>query len=165
MASLLYRQAQTSDIPMMAEIRAADWGTEDYWRGRILRYLGNELHPKEALQPRVAFVCLEEERVVGFIAGHLTRRFGCNGELEWISVRPQYRNRAIASTLLSRLAEWFSGQGVRRVCVDVEPSNHVARCFYACQGAKDLKPHWMVWEDIGTAVEIIRHKTPPSSTR
>jgi hypothetical protein len=39
--------------------------------------------------------------------------------------------------------------GSRRVCVDVEPANDVALRFYARHGAVDLKPHWMVWEDIG----------------
>jgi hypothetical protein len=34
------------------------------------------------------------------------------------------------------------------VCVDVEPSNTAARRFYAAHGAVDLKPSWMVWEDI-----------------
>ena len=71
----------------MAEIRAADWGTEDYWRERIFQYLTYKLHPQEALRPLVSIVYVEHERIVGLIAGHLTRRFGCEGELEWISVR------------------------------------------------------------------------------
>jgi hypothetical protein len=29
MIELRYRQARRTDIPAMAEIRAADWGTED----------------------------------------------------------------------------------------------------------------------------------------
>ena len=137
----------------MAEIRTADWGTEEYWRERILQDLTHKLHPREALRPRVSFVCVERKRIVALIAGHLTRRFGCEGELEWISVRPQYRSRGIASRLLFRLAEWFVAHDAHRVCVDVEPSNQVARRFYARHGAEDMKPHWMVWEDIGGAVE------------
>lgn len=147
-----FRQAQISDIPQMAEIRAGDWGTEEYWRERILQYMSGTLHPRDALPARVAFVCVDKERVVGLIAGHLTRRFGCDGELEWISVRPEYRNRGIASLLLRSLAEWFSSQGAKYVCVDVEPSNHAARLFYARNGAEDLKPHWMVWKNIGAVL-------------
>jgi GNAT superfamily N-acetyltransferase len=146
------RQAQLSDIPQMAEIRAADWGTEEYWRERILQYMSGTLHPREALPARVAFVCVDQERVVGLIAGHLTRRFGCDGELEWVSVRPEYRNRGIASQMLRRLAEWFITQNAKAVCVDVEPSNRAARQFYVRKGAEDLKPHWMVWKEIGAAV-------------
>ena len=161
MANLVYRQATPDDIPAMAEIRAADWGTEEYWRERIRLYLDAEHHPQHALPPRIAFVCADAKRVAGLIAGHLTRRFGCDGELEWISVRPEYRGRSVpapvvgqgqdvgvASELLRRLAEWFVSHDARRICVDVQPSNHAARHFYSRHGATDLKPSWLVWEDI-----------------
>lgn len=154
MVKVLYRQARLSDIPAMAEIRAADWGTEEYWSKRIHQYLTHELHPREAFGPRVSFIAVEGERVVGLIAGHLTRRFGCDGELEWISVRSRYRNRGVASQLLGFLAKWFLAHDARRVCVDVEPSSEVARRFYARHGAQELKPHWMVWEDIGSPIEF-----------
>ena len=156
MSQLLYRQAQETDIPAMAQIRAADWGTEEYWRVRILQYLTQQLHPREALGPRVSFVCLEREKVVGLIAGHLTRRFGCDGELEWVSVQPRYRGKGIASELLRQLAEWFATLGALRVCVDVEPNNEAARRFYRSQGADDLKPHWMIWKDIGQVLRAQR---------
>lgn len=150
---MLYRQARYRDIPMMAEIRAADWGTEEYWRERILLYLTHKLHPRDALHPRVSFVCVEHPKIVGLIAGHLTRRFGCDGELEWVSVRPDCRSLGIASELLFRLAKWFFVHHAQRVCVDVEPSNQAARRLYARHGAEDLKPHWMVWKDIRSAAE------------
>ncbi|MBZ5574702.1 MAG: GNAT family N-acetyltransferase [Acidobacteriia bacterium] len=89
----------------------------------------HEQYPREALCPRVSFVCVERKRIVGLIAGHLTRRFGCEGELQWISIRPQHRGRSIATELLRRLARWFVAHDARRVCVDVEPSNQVARRF------------------------------------
>jgi ribosomal protein S18 acetylase RimI-like enzyme len=152
---MIYRLARHADVPAMAEIRAADWGTKDYWQERILQYLTHQLHPKEALRPRVPFVCVERGRVVGLIAGHLTRRFGCDGELEWISVRPQYRRRGVAAKLLGRLAAWFVRHEALRICVDVEPSNEAARRFYARHGAEDLKPHWMVWKDIRRVLEAL----------
>jgi ribosomal protein S18 acetylase RimI-like enzyme len=142
------RQARFSDIPAMAQIRAGDWGTEEYWRERIPRYLSNQLQPRQALQYRVAFVGICEENVIGLIAGHLTRRFGCHGELEWISVRPEYRGGAAGTQLLRLLASWFVERHASRICVDVEPSNQAARNFYSRCGAKDLKPHWMVWHDV-----------------
>jgi ribosomal protein S18 acetylase RimI-like enzyme len=146
--TVMYRQARNSDIPAMAEIRAADWGDQEYWKSRIHQYLTHQLHPKEALPPRIAFVAIEQDGVVGLIAGHLTTRFSCDGELEWISVRPEYRRHGIGSHLIRHLSAWFGTQGAQRVCVDVEPSNRAARRFYELHGAKDLKPHWMVWEDI-----------------
>ena len=100
----------------------------------------------------MSFVCVAREHIVGLIAGHLTRRFGCDGELEWISIRPQYRGRGIGAELLRRLAEWFGRHDALRICVDVEPSNEVAQRFYARHGAEHLKPHWMVWRDMPQAV-------------
>ncbi len=140
----------------MAEIRAADWGTEEYWRERILRYLAHQLHPREALRPRAAFLCLDDERVVGLVAGHLTRRFGCEGELEWVSVRASHRGRGIAQELLRRQWEWFLARGAARICVDVDPANFAARRLYARCGAVDLRPHWMAWEDIAQALPRAR---------
>lgn len=146
----LYREATLADIPQMAQVRAGDWGSDEYWQERISLYLTNQSNPQHALARRVAFVCMDNDQVAGLIAGHLTRRHGCDGELEWISIRPQYRRRGIASSLLRLLAGWFRDQNARRICVDVEPANINARAFYSAHGAVDLKPHWMVWEDIGS---------------
>jgi GNAT superfamily N-acetyltransferase len=148
-STMFYREAALSDVPQMAQVRAHDWGSEEYWRERIRLYLMGQSHPREALHPRIAFVCVDGDQVAGLIAGHLTRRFSCDGELEWISVRPEYRGQKIASHLLRLLAEWFRDQAASRVCVDVDPANLTARAFYASHGAVDLKPHWMVWQDIG----------------
>lgn len=60
------------------------------------------------------------------------------------------RRRGVASRLLHRLSQWFAGRYAPRVCVDVEPSNAVARKFYARHGARELNPHWFVWDDITT---------------
>ena len=148
MRAFSYRLAEKSDIPMMGRIRAAEWETEEYWRVRISRYLNCELHPKQALMPRVSYVALEAESLVGFIAGHLTRRYACDGELEWINVIPECRGSAVASELLRLLAAWFAKQKASRICVDVDPNDTTARRFYKRQGADDLNEHWLVWNDI-----------------
>ena len=111
-----------------------------------------ELHPRQALMPRVAYVAEEGKAVVGFIAGHLTHRFDCAGELEWINVVPECRGGGISSALLRLLAAWFVEQHAVRVCVDVDPANSLARRFYLRYGAQHLNPHWLIWNDIGKAV-------------
>ncbi len=143
-----YRLARDSDIPAMARIRAADWETEQYWTARISGYLAGELHPREALSPRVIYVATEADSLVGFIAGHLTRRYKCDGELEWINVIPEQRRSGVASELLRHLAAWFVKQQASRVCIDVQPGNIAARRFYAKHGAEKLNEHWLVWDDI-----------------
>jgi ribosomal protein S18 acetylase RimI-like enzyme len=132
-----YRETEKTDIPTVARIRAAEWETEEYWRNRIAAYLACELHPQYALKPRISYVAYEGNSLVGFIAGHLTRRYSCDGELEWINVIPERRGSGIASELLRLLAGWFVTQKASRICVDVQPTNVAARKFYKRHGAED----------------------------
>jgi ribosomal protein S18 acetylase RimI-like enzyme len=148
MQTVRYRLAEKSDVPAMARIRAAEWETEEYWRGRISGYIDGELHRQQALMPRVSYLALEGESPVGFVAGHLTDRYGCDGELEWINVVPERRGSAVATELLRLLAAWFVEKKASRVCVDVQPANTIARRFYTRHGAENLNAHWMVWNDI-----------------
>ncbi|HVB36020.1 MAG TPA: GNAT family N-acetyltransferase [Candidatus Acidoferrales bacterium] len=148
MRTVLYRLADKSDIPSMARARAISWGTEEYWKTRISGYMDCELHPRQALMPRIVYVSLEGVSLVGFIAGHLTHRYSCDGELEWVDVIPEHRGNGIASELLRRLAGWFANQKASRICVDVDPANVAARRFYMRHGATDLDEHWLVWKDI-----------------
>ena len=148
MRAVHYRLAEKADIPAMGRIRAAEWETEEYWRVRISRYLDRELHPQQALLPRVIYVALEGDSLVGFIAGHLTRRYACDGELEWINVIRERRGSVVASELLRLLAAWFAKQKASRICVDVDPANTTARRFYMRHGADNLNEHWLVWNDI-----------------
>lgn len=148
MSTVQYREANKSDIVAMARIRASEWGTEEYWITRISGYMDRELHPQKALMPRVIYVALENSSLIGFIAGHLTQRYNCDGELEWINVVPERRGDGIASELLRLLAGWFAKQEALRVCVDVDPANKAARHFYARHGAERLNEHWMVWNHI-----------------
>jgi|SRR5579871_462822 ribosomal protein S18 acetylase RimI-like enzyme len=153
MSTVLYRGAAQTDIPSMARLRAATWGSEEYWTTRIAAYMNLTHAPRKALEPRVAYVAIINNSVAGFIAGHLTTRNACVGELQWIDVAREYQRGGIASVLLARLAAWFAQQNALRICVDVEPSNAIARAFYRKHGAVDLRKSWMVWEDIRTVLE------------
>ena len=119
------------------------------------RYLTGEHHPREALAPRVAFVAETDGMIVGFVAGHLTRRFARDGELQWILVAPERRGTPAATRLLRALATWFVAHDAARVCVNVAPENDVARRFYARHGATVLSEHWMVWKDIAIALRSV----------
>jgi GNAT superfamily N-acetyltransferase len=146
MSKFSYREVKIEDIPALAKIRAANWETEDFWNYSISSYLNNTRNPQKALKERVLYVALVGSTIVGFIAGHLTTRYDCQGELEWIDVVQQYRRYGIASKLIKILAAWFIEQKAYKVCID--PGNEIAREFYAKNGAKDLNEHWMYWNDI-----------------
>jgi GNAT superfamily N-acetyltransferase len=143
-----FRPVRDCDIAAMAAIRAEEWESEAYWKARISLYLSGEHSPQQAVAARAAFVALEDGKVLGFVAGHRTKRFGCDGELQWINVSEQRRGNGIAGGLLTAMAAWFVEQGALRVCVDVDPKNLSARKLYARHGAHRLNDHWMVWEDI-----------------
>ena len=146
-AGVTYRQATLADVPGIMRSRSADpeWGPAD---PRTAAYLAGKHHPQHALPLRVAFVALEGPSVVGYITGHLTKRYDCEGELQSLWVAIDYRRGGIATALFRLLARWFVDNQARRICVDVLPDNSVARSLYRRHGALDLNPHWLVWTDI-----------------
>ena len=144
--------ATTDDVPEMARLRVGDAeaGPADL---RMEAYLEGTHHPRGALAPRVAFLAYEGHELAGYIAGHLSTRFGTDGELQYLYVARGYRRSGAATALLKDLARWFVQQDARRICVDVLPGNEVARSFYKRHGAVELKPSWLVWEEIGRVLE------------
>lgn len=146
------REARLADVARLAEIRAGDTEAGPADR-RMERYLAGTHHPGDALAPRVMYVALEGEHIAGYIAGHLSTRFDCRGELQYLYVARDYRRRGAASALLMALTNWFIEQDARRVCVDVVPENAAARAFYRQHGAVELNRAWMVWEDIGLSAQ------------
>lgn len=145
------RTCQHADIPALAGIRAREWETEAYWLARIGAYLGAAQPGETPLSDRAVFVAVEESAgetaIVGFVAGHQTRRYGCDGELQWINVIPERRGQGVAGLLLASMGEWFVSKSLLRICVDVEPKNLGARKLYSRFGAERLNNHWMVWND------------------
>jgi GNAT superfamily N-acetyltransferase len=83
-------------------------------------FLEGKHHPQQALAPRVIFVCLDGESPVGYIGGHLTRRYDCDGELQYLYVAPQYRRHGVAGELFALLTNWFEEQSAStaqwRIC-------------------------------------------------
>ncbi|MGZ3778132.1 MAG: GNAT family N-acetyltransferase [Mucilaginibacter sp.] len=140
------RLTTESDIPHIARLRSLGWGDVDYWIPRVTAYMNGENNPQKALPQRVGYVAEENGQVIGFVAGHLTTRLDCEGELEWIDVDTDYRRKGVASELVRMLAKWFEDQGARKICVD--PGNENARKFYTANGAENLDAHWMYWTDI-----------------
>ena len=159
--AITFRQASLEDVSAMAEIRARYAYTVGYWQTRIQGYLTGEHSPQKALAERVAFVAVEDSTVVGFIAGHRTRRFDCDGELEWIDVIAERQRRGIAGEMMALLAAWFIEQKTFRVCVNVAPDNLPAVNLYARHGATPLNQYFMVWEDI--RIDCLRSTSPLSS--
>lgn len=168
------RLATVDDISELERMREPDVevGPAD---ARMARYLLGEHHPRDALEERVIVLAEIEVEIevesaaesaaeiraevpakrrfqpIGYAGAHQTRRYGCDGELQYMYVAPGYRRIGVATRLLECVAEWCAERAMRRVCVDVVPENERARAFYARSGAEPLNPSWMVWSDLPDA--------------
>jgi GNAT superfamily N-acetyltransferase len=141
-----YHVAELADVPKLVGLPRKGEAGGDH---RMLEYLAGVHHPQQALAPRRMWMASDEGTPVGYIAGHLTRRYACDGEVQWIYVVPEWRRKHVATQLLRLLAAWFVEQNARRICVDV--GDDEARHFYKHHGATELNRHWMVWDDIRRA--------------
>lgn len=151
--TLELREIELEHVPTIARLpRPGEAGGDP--PDRMARYLRGEHHPQLALPPRRMWVAWDGAVPAGYVAGHLSRRFACDGELQWIYVVERYRRQRVASTLLLRLAGWFEEHSARRICVNV--GDESARPFYRATGALDLQPHWMVWTDMRSAGASLR---------
>ena len=149
------KEAKPEHVTAIIQARDSDSNSTSADR-RTKAYLLGKHHPGYALKSRVIFYATDHEKVVGYIGGHLTTRFDCDGELQYLWVSTERRRSAIGSSLFAKLAGWFQQQGAERVCVDVVPENNAARSFYRHLGATDLNSHWLVWENIKQAATSIR---------
>jgi len=148
LSRVVYRHVERTDIPALSSIRSNDWGTVEYWNARITGYLDGTLNPQHSFAPRVIYTAVEDGTPIGLIAGHLTRRYDCDGELQWISVLPEHRGKGIASELFYVLAGWFAEQQAMRVCVNCDTGDERAASFFSRHGAVPLNRYWLMWYDI-----------------
>jgi GNAT superfamily N-acetyltransferase len=143
------REVTAADVPAMSRCHFAD-PVNPVADSRMAAYFACQHHPQQALPARVGYVALVNEEIVGYIAGHLTTRHGCAGEVQYLFVTPFYRRHGIATALFRLLAKWFHLQAAEQVCVGVaDDSPQEARPFYERVGASPLKRHWFAWENIG----------------
>jgi GNAT superfamily N-acetyltransferase len=114
--------------------------------------------PPTSLKERVVFKAVAGQAIVGFLAGHLTRRFGKDAELELLYVLKSHQRHGIGTALLDGFREWLTAHGARSLCVDIAPGNPY-QAFYLKHGGVHLNPHWIVWDD------VTRDWTPDDNVR
>ena len=121
-------------------------------RSRWEGYLRRIRHPQHAEGPRIVFAATLNGRMIGFIAGHFSRRYETEGELQSIHILKDFQGRGVGAELLKRLAAWFITHQRRKICVGIDPASPYKR-FYEKHGARRINPHWLVWEDIACVLE------------
>ena len=142
-----FRIATGADVPAMAACRLSDSaaGPAD---PRMAAYFDGTHHPQQALPPRVGYVALVREGIIGYIAGHLTTRHDYAGEVQYLFVAPEFRRRGVATALLRLLADWFGSAGAQKVCVCVDARSPAAKPFYESASAFPFRRFWYGWDDV-----------------
>ena len=160
--SVQFREAGVQDVPCIAQVnsdtlRDCGLATPDLFdverlQSRWYGYMRGLHHPQGAMEPRVAICAFVEESMVGYIAGHFSRRHGTEGELQSLYVLKEHHRSGIGTLLLLHLADWFVTRHRRAICVGVDPANPYRR-FYEKHGARYLNKHWLLWDDIETMLK------------
>lgn len=152
-----FRIATAADVPAMAACRLTDpaAGPGDW---RMSAYLDGTHHPRQAQAPRIGFLALVDDAVIGYVAGHRTTRHGCAGEVQYLYVAPEYRRRGVATSLVRLMADWFADAGASKVCVCVDDDSPAAIPFYESTGAAPIKRLWYVWDDISAVAPGLRRR-------
>ncbi len=114
---------------------------------RVVGYLRGIYHPSHALAPRAMWVAEAGGERVGFLAAHSSTRMGCEAELQWMFVLPDWQRRGVGARLLPPLAAWCAARDRRHVIIDAPPANP-CRSFYLEHGAVALDGYWLHWRDI-----------------
>ena len=146
MCEVSIRPAELGDIPNLVRLRLSGASDPERLTSAMSGYLTDDYSPSHALRDRAVFVATCPAGFCGYISGHRTNRFGLEGEVQWLNVDEEFRGKGVAALLLDQLFEWFEGQDIHRICVNVAPDNDVARRVYARYGAREFGEHWMIWD-------------------
>ena len=87
MPTFQYRTGTAADIPAAARL-GLDGKLADASEDRMQRYMASKNRPQHALEPRVLLLAHDGATLVGYIVGHLTKRFDCDGELSGFTSWP-----------------------------------------------------------------------------
>ena len=98
---------------------------------------------------RWAFMALIGNEPVGFSAYHHTTRYDCDAELQSLYVLPHAQRQGVGLRLLRPVTERLVEDGSTTLCVGYSPTNPY-KGFYTKLGARELNPHWSVWDDLPT---------------
>lgn len=118
----MIREAKQTDIPAIRAIMKAEPGFwQDTWRADVLE---RGLKAADGL----AFVCVEDQEIVGFICGH---DLGFRAYLSELVVAKTYRDQGIGKQLVTHLESQLASCGCAGLISDVWKD---ARGFYEAMG-------------------------------
>lgn len=157
---MVIERARQSDLDQIVQVQATAMVASSYYEQsndveseyerlhpRVHGYYSGTYQPSYALDERAIFVARENNKVVGFAAGHRSTRMECEAELQWMFVLPELQRQGIGGQLFTALRDWFIQNQWTKVIVDADPENPFRR-FYVNHGAIALDEYWLYWPDI-----------------
>ncbi|AUX08187.1 GNAT family acetyltransferase [Halalkaliarchaeum desulfuricum] len=112
-------------------------GAERIERGFESWYSSETLRDELRDEARPFFVATEGGDVVAFAQSYLASRRETVGEIDWIHVTPEYRERGIGSRLLERVERELRDRGATRIEGRVLLANETGTAFYEREGYTD----------------------------
>ncbi|MCW3090437.1 MAG: family N-acetyltransferase [Ferruginibacter sp.] len=142
-------ESKIKSIPECVEDIEIDYQSTKY---RWQTYFKGE-SPNGSKSGRLILKAEIGDKIVGFIAGHLTTRYEKDAEIQSFYVLKEYQRKRIGTDLFHTLTGWMMEQGVRSLCVGFALENKY-QAFYLKKGGRYLNPHWICWDNLE---EIAQH--------
>lgn len=104
--------------------------------------------PQTSKPERITLKAVNKNKeIVGYLSGHLTKRFNLDAEIQSFYILKQEQNKGIGTKLLAKFATWLIEQNAKSLCVGFKPENKY-KSFYLKHGGQYRNEHWIFWQDI-----------------
>lgn len=110
--------------------------------------------PKSSKPERLILKAEISEKIVGYIAGHLTTRYEKDAEIQSFYMLKEHHRNGIGKTLLNRFVQWALNQHAKSLCVGIAPENKY-QAFYLKYGGQNLNPHWIYWDNLQDLIKLL----------
>jgi ribosomal protein S18 acetylase RimI-like enzyme len=116
--------------------RISRWST--YFKGQS---------PQTSKPDRLILKAVINNKIVGYLAGHLTTRYNLDAEIQSFYILKQQQRLGLGKKLLTEFAKWLVSKNVASLCVGIASTNKY-KAFYIKNGGQYLNDHWIYWTDI-----------------
>ena len=139
---MTYRKADLKDVEQIAGLMIK-LHKEDTFE------LAVEIAKDAMKNGQVFFVCLDGEKIIGYVYGTVRRDYVEGSEqfedpkvgyIESLYVLPKYRREGVARRLCKMLEDWAGHKGCTEFASDAYASNRRSRAFHKAIGFTESKP-------------------------
>ena len=107
----------------------------------------NKTSPQSSKPERIVYKAMVENKIVGYISGHLTTRYDKDAKIQSFYILKEFQRTGLGITLLKKFIGWLDTKNAKSLCVGFHEKNKY-QAFYLKHGGQYLNPHWIYWDDI-----------------